>query len=186
MMYVCMCVGVCDTEKNSVESAPSLPLLWVLGFEHKSPGLHGECFYSLSHNPGCAVFFQNDCHLSMTSEQLWFCCHPRHICRDETCWALGQAGSCSVCSLGSSASVVSPLLPVPQTLLLRCSLWGQAGFGSHSSGQLFETQGNSSFKPLFLSVTWGSGVIAGFSVQAVYSLSETCGNRSVSDFEIFV
>lgn len=144
------------------------------------------CFYSLSHSPGCAVFFQNDCHLSMTSEQLWFCCHPRHICRDETCWALGQAGSCSVCSLGSSASVVSPLLPLPQTLLLRCSLWGQARFGSHSSGQLFETQGNSSFKPLFLSVTWGSGVIAGFSVQAVYSLSETCRNRSVSDFEIFV
>lgn len=116
MMYVCMCMGVCDTEKNSVESAPSLPLLWVLGFAHKSPGLRGECFYSLSHSPGCTVFLQNDCHLSMTSEQMWFCCHPRHICKDETCWALGQAGSCSVCSLGSSASVVSPLLPLPQTV----------------------------------------------------------------------
>lgn len=59
MMYVCMCVGVCDTEKNSVKSAPSFPLLWVLGFEHKSPGLHGERFYSLSHSPGCTDFSQN-------------------------------------------------------------------------------------------------------------------------------
>lgn len=186
MMYVCTCVGVCDTKKNSVKSAPSFPLLWVLRFEHKSPGLRGECFYSLSHSPGCAVFFQSDRHLSMRSEQMWFCCHSRHICRDKTCWAQGQARSCSVCSLVSSAPVVSLLLPLPQILLLKCSLWGQASFGSHSSGQLFETQGNYFFKPLFLSVTWGSGVIAGFLVQAVYSLSETCGNRSVSDFEIFV
>lgn len=125
-------------------------------------------------------------HLSLTSEQMWVCRPPRPICRDETCWALGQAGFCSVCSLALSVPAVSSLLRLPRTLLLRCSLWGQAGFGSHSSGQLFETQGNSFFKPLFLSVTWGSGVMAGFLVLAVYSLSETCGNRSVSDFEIFV
>lgn len=130
-------------------------------------------------------FFQNDHHLSMTSEQMWFCCHPRHICRDETCWALGQAGSCSVWALVLLLQWPHHFFLFPRLLLLR-RLWGQTCFGLHSSGQLFETQGNSSFKPLFLSVTWGSGVIAGFLVQAVYSLSETCGNRSVSDFEIFV
>lgn len=143
-------------------------------------------FYSLSHSPGCTVFSQNARSLVLDIRALWVCCHPRHICRDETYWVLGQAGFCTVCSLASVPAAVSQLLPLPRTLLLRRSLWGQAGFGSHSSGQLFETQGNSFFKPLFLSVTWGSGVIAGFLVLAVYSLSETCGNRSVSDFEIFV
>lgn len=160
---MCVCVWVYVIQRRTLWS-PLLPSpfcgFWGLNTSHQACMVSAFVPWAIA--LAALSFSRMLGHLSLTSEQMWVCCPPMHMCRDETYWALGQAGFCSVCSLTSSVPAVSSLLPLPWTLLLRRSLWGQASFGSHSSGQLFETQGNSFFKPLFLSVTWGSGVIAGF------------------------